>query len=286
MRPLLAVPNVSEGRDRERIERIADAFDARLLNLHTDPDHHRSVFTLAGQPQQLAHAVLTGARVATVEVDITSQQGVHPRIGALDVAPIVYLRGEDRGVACAAALVLGDLLGEELKLPVLLYGQLAQGRSRASLRRGGPDKLARRMADGELLPDFGPRRLHPTAGAVLVAARPPLVALNVELSDPATLQTAETVAGAIRDGGSDGLPQVRAIGVWLEHRGVAQVSMNIEDHTKAPLAEVVDAIRERAPVAGAELVGLAPRAALEDFPHEVPLRNRATIEEALADALS
>ncbi|HUZ29294.1 MAG TPA: hypothetical protein VMU90_08645 [Solirubrobacteraceae bacterium] len=278
---LLAVPNVSEGRDQQLIDRIAEAFDARRLNVHSDPDHHRSVFTLAGEPGALAEAVVAGARVATAEIDITRQGGEHPRIGAIDVAPIVYTRAEDRGAACAEALVLGDRLGEELGLPVLLYGELAQGRTRQQLRAGGPTMLARRIASRELAPDFGPPQLHPTAGAVLVAARPPLVAFNVELAPPATLETARAVAGAIRETGPQGLPAVRAIGVWLEHRGVAQVSMNIEDHDRAPLAEVIAAIQRHAPVAEAELVGLAPQAALEEFPEDVPLRNRATIEDAL-----
>ncbi len=281
MTTLLAVPNVSEGRDRKLIERIADALDARRLNVHSDPDHNRTVFTVAGAPQELAHAVLAGAGVAAAEIDLTSQDGVHPRVGAIDVAPVVYLRPEDRGAACAEALLLGDLLGEELGLPVLLYGELARSRTRHELRLGGPTTLARRLASGELVPDFGPREFHPTAGAVLVAARPPLVAFNVELAPPASLETARAVAGAIREGGPDGLPRLRAIGVWLEHRGVAQVSMNVEDHQAVPLATVIEAIRRHAAVAEAELVGLAPQAALEGFPDDVPLRNRATIEAAL-----
>src|SRR5205085_8021123 len=113
--------------------RMAEAFDARLLDVHSDPDHHRSAFTLAGEPGGLAQFVLAGAAVATAEIDIMHQQGVHPRIGAIDVAPIVYLRQADRGAACAEALLLGDLLGEELKLAVFLYGELAQGRTRAEL---------------------------------------------------------------------------------------------------------------------------------------------------------
>jgi len=283
---LLAVPNVSEGRDQQLIDRVADAFDARRLSVHSDPDHHRSVFTLAGEPPGLAQALVAGARVATAEIDITDQRGEHPRVGAIDVAPVVYLRPADRGLAAATALLLGDLLGHELQLPVFLYGELAQERSRAELRPGGPAALGRRIAAGELVPDFGPRRLHPTAGAVLVAARAPLVAFNVELAAPAGLETAQAVAGAIRDGGPRGLPRVRAIGLWLEHRGVAQVSLNIEDPTRVSLAEVVDAISAQVPVAETELVGLAPQAALEGFPEHLALRNRATIEEALADALS
>jgi glutamate formiminotransferase len=278
---LLAVPNISEGRDRALVAEIAEAFDARRLNLHSDPDHHRSVVTIAGRPGDLASAVLHGARAAVERLDISTHQGIHPRVGVVDVAPIVYLADGDRGAACAEALVLGDLLGDELELPVFLYGALGGGLTRAELRRGGPDQLARRIADGELHPDFGPERLHPTAGAVLVAARPPLLAFNVELAPPATRNDAKAIATQIREGGPHGLPGVRALGLWLEQRGVAQVSINVEDHRAVSLAEVVDAISQHASIAEAELVGLAPRAAFEGFPEGVPVRNRATIEDAL-----
>jgi glutamate formiminotransferase len=198
------------------------------------------------------------------------------------VAPIVYRRAADRGAACAEALVLADRLGSELSLPVFLYGSLAGGRTRAQLRRGGPDELARRIGAGELRADFGPDRLHPTAGAVLVAARPPLVAFNVELAAPATLDDARAIAARIREGGSEGLPGVRAIGLWLGHRGCAQVSTNVEDPVRTSLAAVVAAVSRHAAPAGAELVGLTPRAALDGFPPEVPVRGVATIEETLA----
>jgi glutamate formiminotransferase/glutamate formiminotransferase/formiminotetrahydrofolate cyclodeaminase len=279
---LLAVPNVSEGRDRAVIEDIRDAFAVPVLDVHTDPDHHRSVFTMAGAPGALAQAVLEGAREAVARIDVSDHQGLHPRIGAIDVAPIVYLDGADRGAACAEALVLSDLLADELELPVFLYGELAAGRTRAELRRGGPLALAGRLADGELRPDFGPDRLHPTAGAVLVAARPPLVAFNVELTAPATERDAQRIAADIREGGDFGLPGVRAIGLWLEHRGVAQVSTNVEDHRRTSLAQVVRAIEQRAPISEAELVGLAPRVAFEDFPEAISVRNRRILEEVLS----
>lgn len=280
---LLSVPNVSEGKDCGAIDEIGAAFDARLLDVHRDPDHNRSVFTLAGAPGGLAAAVLAGAREVIRRVDIGSHQGVHPRIGALDVAPIVYLEESDRGAACAEALVLGDLLGEQLELPVLLYGILAQGRSRAELRRGGPAALRRRIEDGELRPDFGPRALHPTAGAVLVAARPPLVAFNVELAAPASIEDARAIAARIREGGVEGLPGVRAIGLWLEHRGVAQVSTNVEDHRATPLAAVVRAIARHATPGRAELVGLAPRAAFSGFPEDLAVSGKKLIEDLLGD---
>jgi glutamate formiminotransferase len=281
---LLAVPNVSEGRDRGTIDEIAAGFDGRLLAVHSDPDHHRSVFTLAGEPGELAGHVVGGARAAIRRIDLARHEGIHPRVGALDVAPIVYLHEEDRGAACAEALVLADRLAEELELPVFLYGALSGGRTRAELRRGGPAALARRIAGGELTPDFGPRRLHPTAGAVLVAARPPLVAFNVELAPPATLAQARDIAARIREGGPEGLPGVRALGLWLEHREVAQVSTNVEDHRATPLGRLIEAIARHAEPARAELVAPAPAQAFEGFPPELAVTGRLTIEDALASA--
>lgn len=282
---LLAIPNVSEGRDRRAIEAIGAAFDARLLDIHSDPDHHRSVFTLAGPVGGLAGAVLSGAGEVVRRIDVNHHRGIHPRVGAIDVAPIVYLDPADRGAACAEALVLGDLLAEVLGLPVFLYGELAAGRTRAELRRGGPAGLAERIEAGELRPDFGPRRLHDSAGAVLVAARPPLIAFNVELAAPATVEHARAIAARIREGGVEGLPGVRAIGLWLDARGVAQVSTNVEDHRRTPLAEVIAAIARHATPSQAELVGLAPRAAFEGFPDDLFVANRRTVEDALAQTL-
>jgi glutamate formiminotransferase len=278
---LLAVPNVSEGRDQQLLDDLARAFDARLLDVHTDADHHRSVFTLAGPPGALAPAVLAGASEAVRRIKLDEHRGEHPRIGAIDVAPIVYLDRSDRGAACAEALVLSDLLGDRLGLPVFLYGELGGGRARSQLRAGGLDALRARIDRGELRPDFGPRRLHPTAGAVLVGARPPLIAFNVELVPTASLADAKTIAAAIREGGPDGLESVRAIGVWLADRGRAQVSTNIEDHLVTPPRAVLEAVAARSGIAEAELVGLAPRVALAGFPDDVPLRGRATIEDAL-----
>lgn len=308
MLPLLAVPNVSEGRDPALIDALARAFAgagaARLLDVHTDRDHHRSVFTLAAAPGRLIMAVLTGARLAIESVDamhgtLAGERGEHPHVGALDVAPLVYLDASQRGAACAEALVLAHEIGE-LGVPVLLYGDLAQGRARADLRRGGVCGLAERLHAGELRPDFGPPRLHPTAGATLVAARAPLVAFNLELSAPATLADARRIAALIRESGAEGLPGLRAIGVELRsgdarayapgsetpsERRVAQVSMNVERPLETPLRAVLEAVQRHAPVARAELVGLAPRAALDRFPADVPWRGgdpaARTIENAL-----
>jgi glutamate formiminotransferase / 5-formyltetrahydrofolate cyclo-ligase len=278
---LLAVPNFSEGRDRTSIDAIGAAFGTRPLDVHFDPDHHRTVFTLAGVPGQLAQTVVQGAERALGLIDVTGHEGAHPRVGAIDVAPIVYLDDADRGAATAEALVLADMLADRLKLPVFLYGDLASGRTRAELRRGGLPALAQRIADGEQRPDFGPRDLHPTGGAVLVTARPPLVAFNVELEQSATLEDARNIAALIREGGAEGLSSVRAIGIWLTHRGIAQVSTNVEDHRQTTLANVVEAVRRHAPVTRAELVGLAPTAAFDKFPEDVPIDNKRLIEEAL-----
>jgi glutamate formiminotransferase len=307
-KPLLAVPNVSEGRRQATIDAIAQAFTAagtaRLLDVHSDTDHHRSVFTLASAQGSLSEALLSGARIAVGRIDVgqgrdAGDAGVHPHVGALDVVPLVYLDAGQRGAACAEALVVASGLGEDLGVPVFLYGELAQGRTRAELRRGGVAALAQRLSLGELRPDFGPSRMHPTAGATLVAAREPLVAFNLELAAPASVQDAKRIAGLIREGGSEGLPGLRAIGVSLSLRGaepkgsmppvrgrdtdavgdmdtlpedaVAQLSMNVERPLELPLRAIVEAVRRHAEIACAELVGLAPRVAFAGFPSDVPL---------------
>jgi len=295
---LLAVPNVSEGRDGSTVAAIARAFattaaaadgEVRLLDTHSDRDHHRAVFTLAGQSGALADALLRGAQAAVERIDIVggdcSRGGVHPHVGAIDVVPVVYLDDAARGAAAAEALVVADRIGAELDVPVFLYGELSGGRTRAQLRRGGVARLAERMRTGELRPDFGPSRVHPSAGATLVAARPPLVAFNLQLAPGATVADARRIAALIREGGAEKLPGLRAIGVELGG-GVAQVSMNVERPTEVPLATVVAAVRRHASVASAELVGLVPRAAMEGFPEDVPIPGfdpaRHTIEHALA----
>jgi glutamate formiminotransferase len=301
---LLAVPNVSEGRDAQTIADIGEAFagggadTVRLLDVHTDGDHHRSVFTIAARPRELADALLRGARAAVQRIDVIARAapggppaGQHPHVGALDVMPVVYLEPEARGAACAEALVVADRIGEELDVPVFLYGELSgedadSTRTRAELRRGGAAGLAARMAGGRdaIAPDFGPPRMHPSAGATLLAARPPLVAFNLRLAPPANVEDARRVAALIREGGERGLPGVRAVAVALGG-DVAQVSMNVERPFEIPLASVLAAVGAHAEVAGAEIVGLAPAAALEGFPEDMPLPGfdpaRHLIENAL-----
>jgi glutamate formiminotransferase len=279
---LLAVPNVSEGHSEPLIERVAAGFaPARVLDRHSDPDHNRTVLWLAAEQQELAHALASGARVAAESIDLNARAGVHPRVGALDVAPVVYRDEAERGAAAATALPAAALIGE-LGIPVFLYGELATDPSRverSELRRGGPEGLGERMAAGELKPDYGPDEIHPTAGATLVTARPPLIAFNVDL-DSKDLALATTIAAELRESGG-GFPGVRALGLWLDTRGRVQVSMNVHDYPPAPLCAIVDRIGARAPIAEAELIGLAPAAALAGFPANVPLRNRRTIEDAL-----
>ncbi len=303
---LLAVPNVSEGRDTGLIERLGHAIatpgahdgagGARLLDVHSDGDHDRSVFTFAARPRALADAALGLAGMAVEAIDIGAQgrRGQHPHVGALDVAPVVYLRPEDRGAACAEALVIAERIGTDLQVPVFLYGELTAqepggGRTRADLRRGGITGLTARMAGGgaaeeRLAPDFGPPAPHPSAGVTLVAARPPLVAFNLQLAPPAGLQDARRIAGLVREGGSEGLPGLRAIGIELTG-GVAQVSMNVERPFEVPLAEVVKAVARHAELSDAELVGLVPETAMEGFPGDLQMPGfdpaRHVIENAL-----
>jgi glutamate formiminotransferase / 5-formyltetrahydrofolate cyclo-ligase len=286
-KPLLAVPNVSEGRDQMTVQAIAQTFTAhgtaRLLDIHSDADHHRSVFTLAGAQGELSSVLVAGTVVAVERIDVgelrdPADVGEHPHVGAVDVMPVVYLEAAQRGAACAEALVVAHEIGDGLGVPVFLYGELAQGRTRAELRRGGVAGLAERLRAGELRPDFGPMRLHPTAGATLVAAREPLVAFNLELAPPAGVEDAKRIASLIREGGRNGIEGLRAIGVPLRKAGrapagetIAQVSMNVERPLEVPLKVVVEAVRRHVEVACAELVGLAPRAAMEGFPQDVPL---------------
>lgn len=288
--PLLAVPNVSEGRDHAVLDALAAAFTGGgglvLLDRHADADHHRAVLTLAGRPGAMAECLVAGAAATVARIDvIKGYDGRHPHVGSLDVMPIVYLDAAQRGAACAEALVIADRIGEELHVPVFLYGELAGGRTRAQLRRGGLATLRERLERRELKPDFGPPWLHPTAGATLVAAREPLVAFNLVLAPPATLQDAQRIATLIREGGKEGLPGLRAIAVALREPPRAQVSMNVERPLELALCEVLAAVARHAEVAEAELVGLAPRAALAGFPRGVPMPAfdpaRQVIETAL-----
>ena len=293
MPPLLAVPNVSEGSDAERLDRLERAFTrgTRLLDRHSDADHGRSVFTLAGSGGELVEALTTGAAEALETIAMDDYRGDHPAIGALDVCPVVWFDPADREAARSEAVAVASQIGG-LGIPVFLYGELARdpGRAeRAYFRNGGLAELWLRMESGELGPDFGPELPHRTAGATLVTARPPLAAFNVEL-DSGDVEVARAVAAGLREAGG-GPPGVRAIGLLLSS-GRAQVSTNVHDPLLVPLGEVVERVRELATPLGArpleaELVGLIPRAALEGYPADVPMRGfdprRHTIESRLAE---
>ena len=275
MTRLVAVPNVSEGRDEAVLDAMAAAFaeHADVLHRSADPDHHRAVFFLAGAPGELHRALAAGAEAAAARIDLRAHDGLHPRVGALDVAPVVFIEEDQRGAAIAEALLAADAIGRA-GIPVFLYGELAAGRTRAELRRGGPEGLAARGTP----PDYGPAALHPTAGATLVAARAPLIAFNLELAPPATLADARAIAAAIRD---PALPGVRALGLRLARQDVVQVSTNIEDHRAVTATDVLAVVGRHAEVAGAELVAPAPEAALAGWPDDVPLRMPGSIEALL-----
>jgi glutamate formiminotransferase/glutamate formiminotransferase/formiminotetrahydrofolate cyclodeaminase len=284
---LLAVPNVSEGHDHAVLESVERAFwPAHFLDIHVDSDHGRAVFTLAGEQGELSQALLAGAREVIARVDLNGQDGLHPRVGALDVMPVVYLDRKRRGAACAEVLAAAALIGDQLELPVILYGELAtrpEHAERAWLRQGGWKRLAERIEAGEVVPDYGPPHAHPTAGVVLAAARPPLVAFNVDLAND-DVELAKRIAAELRES-NGGLPGVRAIGLHLAERGRAQVSTNVHDYRITPLRTIVEHVRERADIAEAELVGLAPEAAFERFPEDVPLRGFSPERHLLEHAL-
>jgi len=264
--PLESVPNFSEGRDAETIDAIAGALSgaAELLDVHSDADHNRSVFTLVGDEDALASALLAGVACARERIDLRRHEGAHPRIGAADVVPVVAIDPADVERARACALAVAGRIGAELQLPVFLYGDSAERRGPAFFRSGGPAELQRRIDDGELAPDFGPATLDEAAGAVMVGARHPLVAFNVNLATD-DVDVARAIAAIVRERGG-GFPGVRALGLALPRAGHAQVSMNVEDYEAAALHEIVARIeaeaRERGvEVLGSELVGLMPAGA-------------------------
>lgn len=265
--PLESVPNVSEGRDAAVVEAVGAAFSAhaRLLDVHADADHHRSVFTLVGGDDALVEALVAGVACARERIDLRRHEGAHPRIGAADVVPVVPLRPAQMEQAKAVALRVAERIGTELGLPVFLYGELAEGRGPAFFRRGGTEELQLRIDAGEIRPDFGPARLDPAAGGVIVGARRPLIAFNVNLRST-DIEAARAIARLVRESGGGGFPGVRALGLALPRAGAVQVSMNVEDWEVAPLHEIVARIEAEAAalgveVAGSELVGLMPAGA-------------------------
>jgi glutamate formiminotransferase len=266
MLPLEAVPNFSEGRDPATIAAIGEVLSAhaRLLDIHSDRDHNRSVYTLVGSEAELVAALVAGIACARERIDLRRHEGAHPRVGAADVVPLVPIQEGDAGRARAAALELARRVGEELTLPVFLYADLGAGGGPAFFRRGGPTELQRRLDAGELAPDFGPAQLDERAGGVLIGARSPLIAFNVDL-DGDDLEGAKEIARAVRER-DGGFPGVRALGLRLSQAGHVQVSLNVENWRASPLHEVVAAVQREATarglrVTGAELVGLLPAGA-------------------------
>jgi glutamate formiminotransferase len=261
--PLESVPNFSEGRDAATIDAVGRALSAhaKLLDVHSDEDHNRSVFTLVGTEDELAQALVAGVAVAVERIDLRRHDGAHPRVGAADVVPIVPLRPEDMERARAAAAAIGERIATAVGVPVFLYAPPERGP--AFYRRGGAGELQRRIDDAELAPDYGPSRLHESGGAVIVGARRPLIAFNVNLRGD--LAAAREIAAVVREKGG-GYPGVRALGLDLPRAGLVQVSMNVEDWEAAALHEIVARIAAEADargavVVGSELVGLMPAGA-------------------------
>ena len=265
--PLESVPNFSEGRDPAAIAALERSLSqpGRLLDIHTDWDHHRSVFTIVGPGDDLVETLVAGISTAAERIDLRRHGGAHPRIGAADVVPLVPLVPEDEPAARAAALALAERVADDLGLPVFFYGRLTEDRREpAFFRRGGPDELQRRIDSEEIAPDRGPATLHPSAGGVLIGVRRPLIAFNVNLRG-ATVETAREIAALVRER-DGGFPGVRALGLDLPKAGLVQVSMNGTDWEAAALhtilaAIVAEAETRGAEVAGSELVGLMPAGA-------------------------
>lgn len=267
------IPNFSEGRNAGKVRELVAAIRAVkgvfLLDQEMDHDHHRSVLTFVGEPEAVAQAAFQAAHAATALIDLRTHQGGHPRVGAIDVVPFVPIRGVTMDDCVALAKRVGERIGQELKIPVFLYERAATHPDRTNLeaiRKGGPEGLAGRMqTDSAWVPDFGPRQLHPTAGATVVGARPPLIAFNVNLQTD-DLSLAKAIAKTVRFS-SGGLPYVKAIGVELASRRLVQVSMNLTNFEETPIHVAFEAVKREAEqhgvqVAGSELIGLVPQQAL------------------------
>ena len=267
------VPNVSEGTDTDKINAIAGVIErpgAKLLNLSSDPNHNRTVITLAGEPQAVAEAAFDVARAAIASIDLTHHQGEHPRMGAVDVIPFIPVSGVTMAECCAIAEQVGKRIGEELNVPVYLYAESArvpQRRMLPTIREGEFEGFAEKIKDPAWQPDFGPAERHPTAGCVAVGARNFLIAYNVEL-DTSDVTIANRIAKSMRES-SGGLMNVQARGIFLADKQRAQVSMNILNFATTPLYRVFELVRMEAARYGvgivkSELIGLAPAQAFMD----------------------
>lgn len=269
------VPNVSEGRDRSLIQSLTEAVQAVegvvLLDASSDEDHHRSVFTMVGLPEGVEQAVLALCEVAVEGIDLRQHRGEHPRMGAVDVVPLVPVRGVTMDDCVALSRRLGKAIWERFEVPVFLYEASAatpKRRNLAAVRKGEFEGLAEKLSDAEWQPDFGDVRPHPTAGATAVGAREFLIAYNVNLGT-SDLEIAQAIARAVR-GSSGGFRYVKALGLELAEQGIVQVSMNLTNYKKTPIPRVLECIRREAqrwgvPIVGTEIVGLVPQAALDDM---------------------
>jgi glutamate formiminotransferase len=279
--PLIeCIPNISEGRREAVVAALADVVASvdgvSLLDRTADPSHHRSVLTFVGEPAPIEEAVMALATATAQAIDLREHAGVHPRVGALDVVPFVPLRGATMDDAIAVARRVGARLAAEIGIPIFLYQHAAtrpERRRLEEIRRGGLDGLTRRMAEEGWRPDFGPARPHPSAGVTVVGARDPLVAWNLNLAT-SDVAIARTIAREIRES-SGGLPGLRALGLWLAHRALAQVSMNLTDHHVTPMHVVFGRVSDAAARLGtavveSEIIGLVPRAALADAREHAP----------------
>lgn len=268
------VPNFSEGRDMEKIERILDPFRGRdgvkLLDFQKDEDHNRLVVTVAGEPEAVGESVIAAVGVAVEVIDMRLHRGQHPRMGAADVIPFIPVKGMNEEEAVALSKRVGAALWERYGLPVFLYelsATTAERKDLAAIRKGQFEGMAEKVKLPEWRPDFGDPSIHPTAGVVAVGARMPLIAFNVNLATD-NLETANAIARAVRNI-SGGLRFCKAMGVALHERGITQVSMNMTDYTRTPLYRAFELVKTEARrygvnVVGSEIVGLSPMAALTD----------------------
>lgn len=295
-----SVPNVSEGRDRGAVEAMAAALrgvpTVRLLDAQSDPDHHRTVFTLVGDPDGVAEAILRLFQEAVARIDLRTHRGEHPRMGAVDVVPFVPVRRVTMADCIALARRVGEEVWRRFRIPVFLYEEAAsrpERRDLAEIRRGEFEGFPEKILRPEWTPDFGERAVHPTAGVTAIGAREFLVAFNVNLGT-ADLRVAKAVAQAVRFS-SGGLRYVKAIGLELKERGIVQVSMNLTNFRKTPLPRVLELVRLEAarygvPVVGTEIVGLVPEEAMfEAAAHYLQVEgfsSKLVLERRIAEAFA
>lgn len=272
------VPNFSEGKDRSKGQAIADAADRvegiKILDFCMDADHHRSVLTLLGPPDSVKDACLAACRKAVEIIDMREHRGVHPRIGAVDVVPFVPLGDATMADAVAVAHDFGCEFAQRFQIPVYYYAEAALGPARkelAAIRQGGYEGLKGKLQDAAWQPDAGEGTFNPRSGATAVGARGPLIAFNINL-DSDNLRLAQHIAGRIRQSGG-GLPHVKAIGIMLASRNLAQISMNLTDYTITSLRTVFERVYQEAGrcnvnILESELIGLIPQNAMTDVTPE------------------